>query len=146
MLFDLAPRPVRFTVPGVPIPQGSMKAVPDGKGGARLVPDNRRTKPWRAQIRKVADLEGIDPREGPLRVSLRFMLPRPKGHRGANGLRLAAPAYPATRPDIDKLARAVLDALTGVAYTDDGQVAELIVLKHYASSRPGVDIRIEAMA
>lgn len=49
---------------------------------------------------------------------------------------LAAPkrcrrTTPCVRPDVDKLARALLDALTGIAYEDDGQVVELLVRKVY---------------
>lgn len=38
------------------------------------------------------------------------------------------------KPDIDKLTRAVLDALTGVAYEDDSQVVSLDVRKIYSES------------
>jgi Holliday junction resolvase RusA-like endonuclease len=48
---------------------------------------------------------------------------------------------PSTKPDVDKLARAALDALTGIIYVDDGQVTDLIKLKRYCDlehPRPGV--------
>jgi len=48
---------------------------------------------------------------------------------------------PFKRPDIDKLARAVLDALTGVAYEDDEQVVKLVASKEYTDN-PGVTIKI----
>ena len=35
------------------------------------------------------------------------------------------------RPDIDKLARAVLDALTGIVWVDDDQVVELVCRKRW---------------
>lgn len=34
------------------------------------------------------------------------------------------------KPDADNVAKAVMDALSGVAYADDAQVCELIVKKH----------------
>lgn len=34
------------------------------------------------------------------------------------------------RPDVDNIAKAVMDALNGVAYCDDSQIVELIVRKH----------------
>ncbi len=37
--------------------------------------------------------------------------------------------------DVDKLARAILDALTGVAYTDDSQVSRLFVGREWAASK-----------
>jgi len=39
--------------------------------------------------------------------------------------------HPVVKPDVDKLARALLDALTGVAYGDDAQVVEMHVCKTY---------------
>jgi crossover junction endodeoxyribonuclease RusA len=36
-----------------------------------------------------------------------------------------------TKPDIDKLSRAILDSLTGVCWRDDAQVVELRVCKVY---------------
>jgi Holliday junction resolvase RusA-like endonuclease len=50
--------------------------------------------------------------------------------------------YPTTKPDVDKLARAVLDGLVaGGAMKDDAQVSMVIAEKRYAIDRaPGVVI------
>ena len=48
---------------------------------------------------------------------------------------------PYVRPDLDKLIRAVLDGLTGVAYEDDQQVVRLTAQKAYGETE-GVHIRI----
>lgn len=39
---------------------------------------------------------------------------------------------PTKKPDLDNIAKAVLDGLNGVAFVDDSQVVRLIVDKHYA--------------
>lgn len=152
-LFPTARPEVRFTAFGIPQPQGSARLVPVSapcrvchRRDQRITSDNPRMKPWRKLIRLALDAEEMTPITGPVRVSLCFMLPRPKGHHGAKGIVPSAPAYPAVRPDVDKLARAALDALTGPAFADDSQVVELIVLKHYADTTPGVEIRLEAVA
>jgi len=60
-----------------------------------------------------------------------FQFVRPKSHYTAKGaLRDAAPRH-VGKPDIDKLCRAVLDALTGIAYADDSQVVALDASKVY---------------
>lgn len=41
---------------------------------------------------------------------------------------------PCIKPDVDKLARALLDALTGLAYVDDEQVTRLVVMKVYGAA------------
>jgi Holliday junction resolvase RusA-like endonuclease len=50
----------------------------------------------------------------------------------------------ATTPDLDKLCRAIGDALTGVAILDDKQIAWWDVMKHYGSQACAV-IAIEAL-
>lgn len=51
---------------------------------------------------------------------------------------------PTKKPDIDNIAKAVLDALNGVAYRDDTQVVELYVRKQY-SEKPQVEICLEEL-
>lgn len=48
---------------------------------------------------------------------------------------------PTKKPDVDNIAKVVLDALNGYAYKDDTQVAELVMRKHYAVT-PGLLIEI----
>ena len=48
---------------------------------------------------------------------------------------------PTKKPDVDNIAKIVLDALNGIAYKDDTQVVNLIVRKYY-SARPRVEINL----
>jgi Holliday junction resolvase RusA-like endonuclease len=68
-------------------------------------------------------------------VELAFYFARPKAHygRGRNAKQLlpSAPKDMATMPDVDKLCRCALDALTGVVIVDDSQVVELSASKLY---------------
>jgi len=41
--------------------------------------------------------------------------------------------HPTVKPDIDKTLRAVLDALTGIAYDDDSQVVSVAASKMYGA-------------
>jgi Holliday junction resolvase RusA-like endonuclease len=47
------------------------------------------------------------------------------------------------RPDLDNLAKAVLDAANGYLWCDDSQIVALVLSKHY-SKRPGVRLTVEA--
>jgi len=70
--------------------------------------------------------------EGPLRAVLHFRYKRPKSHLRAGGqLRKGAPEAHVARPDVDNLAKFVLDALQGVCYKDDSQIVHLEVTKAY---------------
>ena len=53
-------------------------------------------------------------------------------------LRIFAPK----KPDIDNIAKLVLDALNGVAYPDDKNIVELIVTKQYDPNRPEGHLRV----
>jgi Holliday junction resolvase RusA-like endonuclease len=65
---------------------------------------------------------------------LNYWLPRPASHYRKNGvLTASAPLRPCSKPDLDNLAKATMDAMnaTGV-WTDDARVCELVVRKDYA--------------
>lgn len=52
--------------------------------------------------------------------------------------------YPTNKPDIDNLAKSILDALNGVIYKDDSQVVVLTLQKYYDDD-PRAEITIEEM-
>lgn len=142
---DDRPVLVRFVVYGDPVAQGSKRHV--GRG---VMVESKKLKPWRQQIADEATALNLPTVSGPVEVEATFCLRRPKGHygtgRNADLLKATAADYVATRPDIDKLSRALLDALkqAGV-YRDDGQVAVLIAQKRYAN-RSGVRVTVRALA
>lgn len=83
--------------------------------------------------------------DGPISCSLEFVLPRPKDHyRGVKlpELKPTAPLWHQSKPDLDKLTRAVFDGLGKAgAWGDDAQVAQLSTSKRYtATGRVGVRI------
>jgi Holliday junction resolvase RusA-like endonuclease len=126
-----------LVVVGLPQPQGSKRHV----GGGVLVESNAKTlMPWRSTIAfAAADKYREPPSREALRVTLAFSFPRPSSHfgtgRNEGELRGSAPAYKTTKPDLDKLVRAALDALTGIVFVDDAQVAELLAWKDFGSPR-----------
>lgn len=73
---------------------------------------------------------------GPVSLTLRFYMPRPKSHFNSKGeLKPTAPQYYERKPDADNLAKAVMDALTQLrAWQDDDQVVILKVVKQYCPS------------
>jgi len=122
------PTEVTFSVIGEPAPKGSAKAFVVG-GKARIANMSaKREKPWAQAVHWTAREHAPEkPWEGPIGVEITFTMPRP-GRLGkrATGVRCDK------RPDLDKLARSALDALTGVFFVDDSQVARLRVSKMYA--------------
>ena len=132
--------PMVIRVSGRPAPQGSKRHV----GNGRMVEMSKAVGPWREAVRAETQLEmwtqgrAGSPLEGPVAVRLRFWLTRPASHYGTGRnkavVKPSAPRRPAGRPDVDKLARAVLDGLTmGGAFADDSQVVELQASKWYVA-------------
>ena len=125
-----------FFVPGVPQPQGSKTGYI--KSGRAVVVDKnpRLLKPWRVAVAEAARAawEYRELLEGPVRVEAVFVLLRPKS---------VTRELPHVRPDVDKLARAVLDGVTdaGNVWVDDAQVVQLDVSKRYGPV-PGVHVMI----
>lgn len=135
---------VELVVAGTPVAQGSKKVVPAG-GFHRAVETNEKNlRPWRAAIAAAARdaMDLADPSRQPIALELEFSSPRPASHygtgRNAGELRASAPAAKVTMPDVDKLARAMLDGLTGIVFVDDAQVVELTARKCYGPAEARV--------
>jgi Holliday junction resolvase RusA-like endonuclease len=146
-----------FFAEGVPQPQGSakgfvVKSKATGKLRAVVTSDNPKVRPWRESVRDAArramEREGQSTLllTGPLSLSMFFLMPPPQ----AVAKKFTKGRYVActTRPDVDKLVRSILDALTGLVYADDGQVIQIGAGKAYQAPgrTPGVEIHIEALA
>lgn len=139
--------PVVFRVPGKPVPQGSMRAFTRKGGGVGMTPTNEGLlKTWRQDVGFHARMAGAYLMKGAVRVEIAFTLPRPRSHfgtgRNAGKVKPSAPRYPTTKPDTDKLIRAVLDALTYVCFTDDAQVTMITATKEYTIDSPETFIRV----
>ena len=136
---------IAFFAAGIPAPQGSKRAFVIGKR-AVLVESSKACKPWRDSVRAAA-LEATQGSmmpvgwDGPLRLRIVFVLPRPrsvpKERRG----------WPASKPDVDKLLRSTLDGLTGALYRDDSQVVTVEAQKQYVGHHltPGAWIECKAL-
>lgn len=132
-----------FDVTGLPVTQGSIEREPRFIKGKRLMvtvhAHEKELWEWRnavaAQAEKVAPPL---PLNGAVEVECRFRLPLP----GSAPKRRRIPSN--TKPDVDKLGRAILDSLTDAGVlAEDSRVTDLILRKRYAYDRPaGVTITV----
>lgn len=141
--------PLEFTVYGAARPAGAL-AIGRAKDGRQFLRHRggNALSEWKNAIRDAAGALVTDLEREAVAVRATFYVARPAGHYGKNGLRGSAPAYPIKRSagDVDKLARALLDALTGVVFADDSQVVDLDVSKRYADTGPvRLDVRVSAL-
>lgn len=139
---------IEIRVVGIPAPGGSKRGFVNPRTGrVVIVEDAKRNKTWRESVAQaaLAAYRG-DALIGPVGVEVVFLMPRPKGHygsgRNAGTLKRTAPCYHVTKPDATKLWRSTEDALTGLVWRDDAQVATQRVFKKYANKAPGAIIRI----
>ena len=109
---------IEFRVDGLPVPQGSMKVI----HGRVIHSQGSALAQWRASIALAARKAGARPTREPVTITLTFIMPRPKTVKRN---------HPSVAPDLDKLIRGALDALTAIAYVDDGQVVEIYSKKIY---------------
>lgn len=151
------PRPLRFYAPGTPAPQGSKVAKPlwtkrgaDRQFTGRIAmfeSNAKKVKGWRDAVGEAAEKaiatwaartgsEWSPIAEG-VSLHLGFYLARPKATKYPDG--------PFGKPDLDKLVRATMDALSiaGV-WTDDARVCELRTSKRWApgGQEPGAHIMV----
>ena len=139
---------------GIPAPQGSKKFLGMRGGHGVIGDDSKRTKPWRQDVKYAAlkwkndNLLGWPQAlDGPVKLRIVFTLPKP----------VSAPkkrkTWACKKPDIDKLLRSTLDALTEAGvFTDDARVVEFSRLAKVfpgedpeALDVPGCRIDVEAI-
>lgn len=130
---------IRFTVEGDPAPKGSMKAFWSPRHGKVVsMHDNPRTVPWQqAVMNAAARARGAEATiMGAVAVTIRFHLERPISLPKRETLPTKTRGS-----DLDKLIRAVLDALTKArVYRDDAQVVALAVSKEFGKPRAEIEV------
>ncbi len=117
-----------FSVPGDPVPQPRPRVSTRGGFARAYVPKDHAIHAYRQAIAVAAREAGLTATGEPLNVVIDAVFARPKSHLRKAGVKPDAPLLP--RPDVDNIAKAVLDALQDVA-GDDTHVARLVVEKTY---------------
>jgi crossover junction endodeoxyribonuclease RusA len=132
---------LRAFVPGVPRPQGSKSvAVDERTGRARLYEQSKYLSGWRRDVGAIAIMNrtGLAKAGTSVAVIARFAFPAKKQ------LSLMSTPAHVKPPDVDKLLRAVFDALTGIVWDDDAQVTKVEATKCFAGE-PGVWLEVRAL-
>lgn len=127
-----------FTFRANGIPKGQPRPRAFSRGGKAAVYDPGTAEGWKSAVAESARDAAGGSVIHPLAVTLTFFMPRPKRHfRTYGGLKNSSPVFAHdNKPDIDNLAKAVLDALTNIrVWMDDDQVCELTARKYW--EQPG---------
>lgn len=132
-----------------------VEGKPQGKARARTFYNRQRGKMQSMTPQNTVDYEnlvrwsykaagGTYYDKTPLNVSVRAIYDIPASYSKKKREAAArGEIKPSVKPDVDNIAKAILDALNGVAYYDDSGVIELKVSKEYGdSARVEVEIEI----
>jgi len=141
---------LKFAILGVPFAKQSARHTRTGHCyQTKKVIDGERN--IRAQI--VNQLpEGFVPWTGPVRIiKIMFIFPRPQNHfgtgRNAGKLKDSAPFFVTTKPDLtDNLMKGLCDAMNGVVFLDDKQVALTGQTMKVYGKQPRIEVEIEEMS
>lgn len=122
---------IQFLIPINPVPKGRPRF---SSRGHAYTPETTRDFEKAVKFFALNEMrkKSLGAISGPIGVSLRFGLIRPKRPKNKEHI---------TRPDIENLAKSVLDALNEVCYLDDSQICELYLRKIY-SDAPHIYISI----
>ena len=144
---------ITFDVIGLPVAQGSMKALGRSAAGRTILTHSNGAQlmPWRQTVAAVAhDARPDDwPMDAPMAISVTFRFPRPASHHRKDGsLKPSAPQRMTKKPDLDKLTRSIGDALATILYRGDQQITSIVAGKRYitANESPGALITVMASA
>ena len=130
---------IRLVVPGIPKPKRRPRVFRHGNRIMAVSPSRQDEEDF---LTLAMANRPQRPIEAPISVSLTFYLPAPKSLPKRLREPLEQEILPCgKRPDIDNLAKLVLDALDGVYWRDDGQICHLTLRKVY-SARPRTEVEI----
>lgn len=124
---------------------------PKGKGRPRMTRSGHTYTPKdTAQYENLVKLafeaakpQRFIPFEGPVKAIIEAGYEIPKSwSKKKRELALEGIEEPTKKPDLDNIAKSILDSLNGIAYRDDSQVTKLEIRKRYTLN-PAVQVIIE---
>ena len=130
----------------------TIDCIPVGKGRPRFARMGNLVRTY--NDKKTTDFEDIvriqtltamgksDPLETPVAVYLYFRLPIPQSYTKKRTEACLSGFRHIKRPDLDNLAKSVLDGMNGIVFKDDSQITSLHCTKVY-SNVAGVNILVK---
>lgn len=134
---------VHYHIEGTPVPKKRPRF--STRNGFVQSYTDKGTRDYEDHVRQtsIAAMGTTEPLETPVGVYLYIRLPIPKSYsKKLTEACLEGLEKPIKKPDIDNLAKSLLDGMNGVVFKDDSQIVSLHCTKVYASE-PGVDIMVK---
>lgn len=85
--------------------------------------------------------------QGPIRARIEayYKIPKSYSKKRIEGIR-EGQELPTKKPDIDNVAKIVLDSLNDIAFHDDSQVVELTVIKRWTEETERIEFELEELS
>ena len=136
---------IHFVIEGRGQPQGRPRAVRMG-AGVRMY-DPPKSKAYKqmvaAVVRSHMNINGIQTITAPIAVHLNFYFTPPKSYSKKRIQAIEAKEELFTKkPDLDNLAKSILDACNNLLFKDDSQIIGLTIGKHYGHE-DYVDVKVQ---
>ena len=136
---------IHFKIEGKPVPQGRPRAVRMG-AGVRMY-DPPKSKVYKqmvaAKVCSYMKINGIQTITEPLAVHLNFYFTPPKSYSKKRIRAIEAKEELFTKkPDVDNLAKSILDSCNNLLFKDDSQIIGLTIGKHYGH-KDYVDVKVQ---
>ena len=130
------PTKLAFRVEGEPVAQPRHRIASRGRFATAYIAKSHAIHAWKWAIEEEARREAerigwVPVKNEPLGISMSFQFSRPKSNKTE---------WHTQRPDLDNLAKAVLDALHGIAFFDDSAVLSLGLRKGWG--HPSVFVEV----
>ena len=123
---------LQFVIPGPPVGKGRPRFSTAGGKPRSYTPAVTRDYEALIAARAAEAMQGKAPLKTPIRVMIEATMSIPLSwSKAKRQAALDGDVYP-SRPDVDNIAKTVLDGMNGVVYEDDAQVMYLKVSKKYA--------------
>ena len=115
---------IALFIPGEPVAW----ARAGSNGTRRYTPPKQAAYKAEITLRARRAMAGLAPFDGPLALRVRVVYPVPASWSKAQR---ATAKWKVSKPDLDNLVKGVADALNGIVYRDDAQIAETVMQKCY---------------
>lgn len=125
----------------------TIKGEPKGKGRPRFTKNGHvytpeETKKYENIVAWAYKSAKGEKYKSPVRVTIKAYFKPPKKSKKVVEDMLNSKILPTKKPDVDNIAKIILDGLNGIAWEDDTQVVDVMVAKRYATD-PMVAVIVE---
>jgi Holliday junction resolvase RusA-like endonuclease len=124
-----------LTIDGIPVAKGRPRFTRAGGFARTYTPQKTRDAEGMIEWLAINEMKSSNKKiiTNAVIVSIDFLMPIPKSFSKTKQLEcLQFKIVPTVKPDLDNLAKTVLDAMNGIVYKDDSQIIQLHLRKGYA--------------